>query len=64
MKHLKEALNETNGTEIKTVIWEISKNCETWLNRRTNYSCSLAVMSIVGYILGLGDRVVDILLIL
>ena len=52
----KEALNETEGTELKTVIWEKSKNCETWLNRRTNYSRSLAVMSIVGYILGLGDR--------
>ena len=52
----KEALNETQGMEIKTVIWERSKNCETWLNRRTNYSRSLAVMSIVGYILGLGDR--------
>ena len=52
----KEALNETHGTELNTVIWKKSKNCETWLNRRTNYSRSLAVMSIVGYILGLGDR--------
>ena len=52
----KEALNETHGTELKTVIWEKSKNCETWLTRRTNYSRSLAVMSMVGYILGLGDR--------
>ena len=52
----KDALYETNGIELKTVIWEKSKNCETWLNRRTNYSRSLAVMSIVGYILGLGDR--------
>ena len=52
----KEALNETYGTELNTVIWKKSKNCETWLNRRTNYSRSLAVMSIVGYILGLGDR--------
>ena len=31
-------------------------NCESWLIRTTNYSRSLAVMSIVGYILGLGDR--------
>ena len=52
----KDALNETQGIELKTVIWERSKNCETWLNRRTHYSRSLAVMSIVGYILGLGDR--------
>lgn len=27
-----------------------------WLQRRTNYTRSLAVMSIVGYVLGLGDR--------
>ena len=52
----KEALNETHGKELNTVIYKKSKNCETWLNRRTNYSRSLAVMSIVGYILGLGDR--------
>ena len=51
-----EALNETQGVEINNMIWIKSKNCETWLNHRTNYSRSLAVMSIVGYILGLGDR--------
>ena len=51
-----EALNETQGIEINNMIWIKSKNCETWLNHRTNYSRSLAVMSIVGYILGLGDR--------
>ena len=52
----KDALHETHGKELNTVIYKKSKNCETWLNRRTNYSRSLAVMSIVGYILGLGDR--------
>lgn len=29
---------------------------KAWLDRRTNYTRSLAVMSMVGYILGLGDR--------
>ena len=52
----KDGLVATEGRELNTVIWKRSKNCETWLNRRTNYSRSLAVMSIVGYILGLGDR--------
>jgi len=51
-----ESLKESSGMEINTMLWLKSKNCETWLNRRTNYSRSLAVMSIVGYILGLGDR--------
>ena len=51
-----DGLLQTEGRELNTIIWKKSKNCETWLNRRTNYSRSLAVMSIVGYILGLGDR--------
>lgn len=29
---------------------------QVWFDRRTNYTRSLAVMSMVGYILGLGDR--------
>ena len=38
------------------MLWNKSQNAENWLDSRTNYSRSLAVMSIVGYILGLGDR--------
>ncbi|KAG2328397.1 hypothetical protein Bca52824_011125 [Brassica carinata] len=34
----------------------VKKSSEVWLERRTNYTRSLAVMSMVGYILGLGDR--------
>ncbi|KAG1660885.1 Serine/threonine-protein kinase mTOR [Nymphon striatum] len=33
-----------------------SPSSEVWFDRRTNYTRSLAVMSIVGYVLGLGDR--------
>lgn len=38
------------------VLWLKSQNSEAWLERRTCYTRSLAVMSMVGYILGLGDR--------
>ena len=51
-----EVLKETKGDELKNIIWLKSKNCESWFIRTTNYSRSLAVMSITGYILGLGDR--------
>ena len=37
-------------------MWLKSQNSELWLERRTNFTRSLAVMSMVGYILGLGDR--------
>ena len=38
------------------MLWLRSRHAEHWLLRRTNYTRSLAVMSMVGYILGLGDR--------
>ena len=38
------------------ILWLKSADSETWLERRTTYTRSLAVMSMVGYILGLGDR--------
>ena len=52
----KHTLNKTFGIDLYKVLWKKSKNSETWLDRRTLYSRSLAVMSMVGYILGLGDR--------
>ena len=46
----------TSGFELNNIIWVKSVSCESWIVRRTNYSRSLSVMSVVGYILGLGDR--------
>lgn len=50
------ALDQTTGLDLNKVLWLKSKNSEAWLDRRTNYARSLAAMSMVGYILGLGDR--------
>eukprot|EP00298_Acanthocystis_sp_HF-20_P015221 c21063_g2_i2.p1 GENE.c21063_g2_i2~~c21063_g2_i2.p1 ORF type:complete len:1228 (+),score=606.75 c21063_g2_i2:74-3685(+) len=49
-------LESTSGQELYRVLWLKSRNSEVWLDRRTNFTRSLAVMSMVGYILGLGDR--------
>ncbi len=49
-------MEATGGQDLYRVLWLKSHNSEEWLLRRTNYSRSLAVMSMVGYILGLGDR--------
>ena len=51
-----EVLKDTKGEELQKIIWIKSKNCESWVLKTTNYSRSLAIMSIIGYILGLGDR--------
>ncbi|KAJ2722721.1 phosphatidylinositol kinase- protein kinase tor1 [Coemansia sp. Benny D115] len=44
------------GDDLQKSMWYKSPNAEIWLQRRTNYTRSLAVMSMAGYILGLGDR--------
>jgi FKBP12-rapamycin complex-associated protein len=50
------ALDATSGEDLHKVLWLKSRNSEVWLDRRTSYTRSTAVMSMVGYLLGLGDR--------
>lgn len=50
------ALANTTGEDLAKILWLKSESSEAWLQRRVNYTRSLAVMSMVGYILGLGDR--------
>lgn len=52
----KYALGETTGQDLYRVLWLKSQDSEVWLDRRRNFTRSLAVMSMAGYILGLGDR--------
>lgn len=49
-------MESTKGDDLKKVLWLKSENAEVWLEKRTNFARSLATMSMVGYILGLGDR--------
>jgi len=37
-------------------LWLKSNTAAAWLDRRTTFTRSIAVMSMVGYLLGLGDR--------
>lgn len=50
------ALANTTGEDLSKILWLKSQTSEAWLHRRACYIRSLAVMSMVGYILGLGDR--------
>lgn len=50
------ALENTTGQDLYRVLWLKSTNSEHWLERRATYTRSLAVTSMVGHILGLGDR--------
>ncbi|KAI0078720.1 phosphatidylinositol 3-kinase [Panus rudis PR-1116 ss-1] len=50
------ALENTTGQDLYRVLWLKSMSSEHWLERRATYTRSLAVNSMVGHILGLGDR--------
>jgi len=52
----KRVIYSTDGRDLKNILWIQNRTAETWLEKRTNYTQSLATMSMVGYILGLGDR--------
>jgi FKBP12-rapamycin complex-associated protein len=52
----KYALDNTTGQDLYRVLWLTSGDSESWLERRSTYTRSLAVSSMVGHILGLGDR--------
>ena len=51
-----EVLNITTGEDLALILYQRSPSAEVWFERRKNYILSHAVMSMVGYILGLGDR--------
>ncbi len=53
---LEYLFEHTSGHDIRKAMWITSGDSETWLQRRTSYTRSLATMSMTGYILGLGDR--------
>lgn len=46
----RNALAEMAGDDIARVMWLQSANAESWLERRTTYTRTLAVMSMVGYV--------------
>ena len=50
------SLDMTQGDDLAKILLLKAPSSEVWFERRTNFTRSLAVMSMVGYVLGLGDR--------
>lgn len=44
------------AVDVSRALWHRANAAEQWLDRRTAFTTSLATMSLVGYIMGLGDR--------
>ncbi|KAJ9460065.1 Serine/threonine-protein kinase TOR [Diplonema papillatum] len=53
---LAACLEKTPSDCLRRVFWTKTATSELWLEYRTHYARTLACMSMVGYILGLGDR--------
>ena len=64
MFHYVQKVTEDRGYDLARILWLQSASADIWFERRTNFVCSLALMSMVGYILGLGDRHVSNILII
>jgi FKBP12-rapamycin complex-associated protein len=45
-----------DGLDLKTMLFRRSADSVDWLDRRTNFTASLSMTSMAGYLLGLGDR--------
>ncbi len=56
IEEFKRALNTTKGDDLARILWLMSANSESWMSRRMTFTRSVAVSSIAGYIIGLGDR--------
>jgi len=50
------AMNSTMGMDLYRILWLKSLSATDWLARRTMYTRSVAVTSMLGYVIGLGDR--------
>ena len=52
----KKGIKTTSGDEVKKILFSQASDSINWLERRKTYTTSLALTSIAGCILGLGDR--------
>ena len=60
---LKELMNETPRDLLSNEFWCSSASQAQWWSKTQTYARSVAVMSVVGYVLGIGDRHLDNILV-
>lgn len=56
LQYFRQMCDLYDDTSLREAIWIRSSGAEIWFTQKSNFSRSLGLMSIVGYIIGLGDR--------
>ena len=56
LEALRFAAGECKDTDLRELMWLNAPSSREWVSRTTQFTQSSALMSIVGYIIGLGDR--------
>ncbi|KAA6376618.1 MAG: putative Serine/threonine-protein kinase tor [Streblomastix strix] len=56
LKMFNDICSQTAARDLYDIIWLNSESTDDWFNSRRNFTRSSAVMSMVGHIIGLGDR--------
>jgi FKBP12-rapamycin complex-associated protein len=56
LEALNVVLSKKSSNDLRQMLWLTAVNAEAWVRHIANFSKTTAVMSIVGYVIGLGDR--------
>jgi phosphatidylinositol kinase/protein kinase (PI-3 family) len=56
LEFYRELMESTPDDNLREAIWLRSLNAEKWVHVTTDFARSMSLMSIVGYIMGIGDR--------
>ncbi|OHT12016.1 hypothetical protein TRFO_18309 [Tritrichomonas foetus] len=56
MQIIEKIFNIVPDSDIANTFWMKAKNAEEWMKQTHNFSISAAMTSVVGYVIGLGDR--------
>ncbi|KAI5450344.1 hypothetical protein NCC49_003127 [Naganishia albida] len=56
LEQYRNALAQSDQNDLKNLLWRRSSSSQTWLSRRTTFARSVATTSMIGYVIGLGDR--------
>lgn len=56
LETFREISRECEANEIRDALWSRAPNAAIWMSQSLNFTVTTALMSMVGYVIGLGDR--------